>query len=96
MGEVVHRDLQLEEFCEPCFDEPERSLFDAAGKSALFDEVRGVPADLDRAIPSEIGMILRGARVAVSATRFERLDVSIRGAKIVKAWQRCAAATESI
>jgi len=29
-------------------------------------------------------MILRGARVAVSATKFERLDVSIRGAKIVK------------
>ncbi|HEV8148125.1 MAG TPA: amidohydrolase family protein [Bryobacteraceae bacterium] len=29
-------------------------------------------------------MILRGARVAVSATRFERLDVSIHGAKIVK------------
>lgn len=29
-------------------------------------------------------MILRGARVAVSATRFERLDVSIRGTKVVK------------
>jgi hypothetical protein len=44
LSEASHRDLQLEEFREPCFDEPERSLFEAAGKSALFDEVRGVPA----------------------------------------------------
>ena len=29
-------------------------------------------------------MILRGARVAADATRFERMDVAIRGAKIVK------------
>ena len=29
-------------------------------------------------------MILRGARVAVGATRFERLDVAIRGTKIVR------------
>jgi len=44
LSEASHRDLQLQEFCEPSFDEPERSLFDAAGKSALFAEVRGVPA----------------------------------------------------
>jgi len=42
--EVSHEELQLEEFRELSFDEPERSLFDAAGKAALFDEVRGMPA----------------------------------------------------
>ncbi len=36
--------LQLEEFRELGFDEPERQLFDAAGKSALFETARGVPA----------------------------------------------------
>lgn len=44
LSEASYRDLQLEEFREPCFDGPERPLFDAAGKSALFDEVHGVPA----------------------------------------------------
>jgi ubiquinone/menaquinone biosynthesis C-methylase UbiE len=36
--------LQLEEFRELSFDEPERQLFDDAGKPALFEKARGVPA----------------------------------------------------
>ncbi len=44
LDEVSHAALQIEEFLEPCFDEPERPLFEAAGKSAMFDTVRGMPA----------------------------------------------------
>jgi malonyl-CoA O-methyltransferase len=32
------------EIAEPCFGEPERPIFVNAGKPALFDEVRGIPA----------------------------------------------------
>jgi malonyl-CoA O-methyltransferase len=38
--------LELEETIEPSFDEPERHIFVNAGKSALFEEVRGIPAVL--------------------------------------------------
>ena len=38
--------LVLEELTEPCFGEPERQIFIAAGKPELFDEVRGIPAVL--------------------------------------------------
>jgi SAM-dependent methyltransferase len=38
--------LQLDRFLELGFDEPERPMFAAAGKSALFDEVRLQPAIL--------------------------------------------------
>ncbi|HTM47835.1 MAG TPA: class I SAM-dependent methyltransferase [Bryobacteraceae bacterium] len=36
--------LTLEEILEPGFDEPERPLFESAGKAELFGEVRGLPA----------------------------------------------------
>jgi malonyl-CoA O-methyltransferase len=38
--------LALEEATEPCFEDPERHMFVSAGKPALFDEVRGIPAVL--------------------------------------------------
>jgi malonyl-CoA O-methyltransferase len=38
--------LALEEAMEPCFEEPERHIFVEAGKPALFEEVRGIPAVL--------------------------------------------------
>lgn len=36
--------LVLQELLEPCFDEPEREIFRAAGKPDLFEQVRGIPA----------------------------------------------------
>ncbi len=41
---AVAAGLVLEEFLEPCFDEPERALFIEAGKPDLFDQVRRIPA----------------------------------------------------
>jgi len=38
--------LVLQELLEPCFDEPERDIFRAAGKPDLFEQVRGIPAVL--------------------------------------------------
>ena len=38
--------LVLQELLEPCFDEPEREIFRAAGKPDLFEQVRGIPAVL--------------------------------------------------
>jgi len=38
--------LVLEEMIEPCFGEPERPIFIAAGKPELFEQVRGIPAVL--------------------------------------------------
>lgn len=38
--------LVLQDFQEPCFDEPEREIFHAAGKQDLFDQVCNVPAVL--------------------------------------------------
>jgi malonyl-CoA O-methyltransferase len=38
--------LVLQDLLEPCFDEPERPLFDRAGKPDLYDRVRGIPAVL--------------------------------------------------
>jgi ubiquinone/menaquinone biosynthesis C-methylase UbiE len=38
--------LVLQDLMEPCFDEPERPLFDRAGKPDLYDQVRGIPAVL--------------------------------------------------
>jgi malonyl-CoA O-methyltransferase len=38
--------LELEELLEPGLDEPERRIFQEAGKEALFEETRGVPAVL--------------------------------------------------
>ena len=38
--------LVLEELIEPCFDEPERDIFRAAGKADLFEQVRHTPAVL--------------------------------------------------
>jgi ubiquinone/menaquinone biosynthesis C-methylase UbiE len=36
--------LHREEFAELCFDEPERPIFERAGKPNLFEQVRGLPA----------------------------------------------------
>jgi malonyl-CoA O-methyltransferase len=36
--------LRLDEFVEPGFAEPERPIFERAGKAELFEEVRGLPA----------------------------------------------------
>jgi ubiquinone/menaquinone biosynthesis C-methylase UbiE len=44
LAALRHPYLQLEDFIEAGFDESERSMFDAAGKSALFDQVRGQSA----------------------------------------------------
>jgi malonyl-CoA O-methyltransferase len=38
--------LDLQDSHEPVLDEPERRIFQAAGKEALFEEARGVPAVL--------------------------------------------------
>jgi malonyl-CoA O-methyltransferase len=38
--------LVLQELLEPCFDEPEREIFRAAGKPDLFEQVRSIPAVL--------------------------------------------------
>jgi ubiquinone/menaquinone biosynthesis C-methylase UbiE len=38
--------LTLDEMIEPCFDEPERPIFQRAGRLDLFDQARGVPAVL--------------------------------------------------
>ena len=38
--------LELEELCEPGFGDTQREIFRAAGKEALFEEVRGLPAVL--------------------------------------------------
>ena len=38
--------LDLQDSHEPALDEPERRMFQAAGKEALFEEARGVPAVL--------------------------------------------------
>ena len=38
--------LILQELLEPCFGEPERPIFQQAGKPDLFDQVRGIPAVL--------------------------------------------------
>ncbi|MBI3696651.1 MAG: methyltransferase domain-containing protein [Acidobacteria bacterium] len=38
--------LQLEQLLEPCFGEPERPIFRAAGREPAWDEVAGVPAVL--------------------------------------------------
>jgi malonyl-CoA O-methyltransferase len=38
--------LMLQELLEPCFDEPERDIFRAAGKPEMFEQVRRIPAIL--------------------------------------------------
>jgi malonyl-CoA O-methyltransferase len=38
--------LVLQELLQPCFDEPEREIFRAAGKPDLFEQVRTIPAVL--------------------------------------------------
>ncbi len=38
--------LRLQEFIEPCFDDPEREIFERAGKPELFEQVRDIPAVL--------------------------------------------------
>ena len=38
--------LVLRELLEPCFEEPERPIFQRAGKPELFEQVRGIPAVL--------------------------------------------------
>jgi len=44
MAELRHSRLKLEELIKAGFDEPERVLFNAAGKSAMFEQVRGQTA----------------------------------------------------
>jgi len=44
ISELRNSRLVLEDFLESGFDEPERALFDAAGKSAMFQQVRGQSA----------------------------------------------------
>lgn len=46
VAELTHGDLALEEFRELPFGEQERHFFEAAGKSAWFDEMREQPAIL--------------------------------------------------
>jgi ubiquinone/menaquinone biosynthesis C-methylase UbiE len=41
IAELRHAELEPVDFMEAGFDEPERALFAAAGKSAAFDDVRG-------------------------------------------------------
>jgi ubiquinone/menaquinone biosynthesis C-methylase UbiE len=38
--------LVLQEMLEPCFGEPEKKIFERAGKQDLFEQVRGIPAVL--------------------------------------------------
>lgn len=44
IAELCNTRLVLEDFLEAGFDEPERLIFDAAGKSGLFEQVRGETA----------------------------------------------------
>jgi ubiquinone/menaquinone biosynthesis C-methylase UbiE len=44
LAELHHPLLEMVEFVEAGFDEPERALFEAAGKSAMFEQVRGLKA----------------------------------------------------
>lgn len=44
ISELRNSRLVLEDFLESGFDEPERSLFDAAGKRAMYQQVRGQAA----------------------------------------------------
>jgi ubiquinone/menaquinone biosynthesis C-methylase UbiE len=44
IAELRHPRLELQEFFEAGFDEPERAIFEAAGKSAMFQQVRGQTA----------------------------------------------------
>jgi ubiquinone/menaquinone biosynthesis C-methylase UbiE len=44
MADLHHSRLELEDLCEAGFDEPERAMFNLAGKSAMFDQVRGQTA----------------------------------------------------
>ncbi len=46
LNSAAKHGLVLEECIEPGFGEPERSIFDRAGKPELFDQVRDVPAVL--------------------------------------------------
>jgi malonyl-CoA O-methyltransferase len=41
-----HAGLTLEQWIEPCFDDPERAIFRQAGKEALFEAARDWPAVL--------------------------------------------------
>ena len=41
MADLCHPKLELAELFEAGFDEPERAIFDAVGKSAMFEQVRG-------------------------------------------------------
>jgi len=43
---AAHAGLALEEMVEPGFGEPEREIFERAGKGQLFEQVRDVPAVL--------------------------------------------------
>jgi ubiquinone/menaquinone biosynthesis C-methylase UbiE len=43
---AARRGLILEEIAEPCFGEPEKEIFERAGKLALFEQVRHFPAVL--------------------------------------------------
>jgi len=43
---VAGAGLELEAVCEPGFGDAQREIFRAAGKEALFEEVRGLPAVL--------------------------------------------------
>jgi len=38
--------LILQDLLEPAFDEPERGIFNRAGKPDLYEQVRGIPAVL--------------------------------------------------
>ena len=44
MAELRHSQLELEDCFEAGFDEPERAIFEAAGKLAMFEQVRGQTA----------------------------------------------------
>ena len=46
IGCASERGLVLEQLLEPGFEEPERIVFQQAGKPELFDQVRGLPAVL--------------------------------------------------
>jgi ubiquinone/menaquinone biosynthesis C-methylase UbiE len=41
-----HGGLVLQDLIEPCFGEPEQSIFERAGKPELFEQARGIPAVL--------------------------------------------------
>jgi SAM-dependent methyltransferase len=44
MAELRHPQLELEDCFEAGFDQPERAIFETAGKVAMFDQVRGQSA----------------------------------------------------